>query len=465
MKRIIFGCLFVGIGILISFQGAQAKATQGNCPDGFVFIRMSGQCCVQRDTTLPEHGLIGYVGNSYCADGYISELEQRRAKGPVPGCPNSTTWPFLLSCKTRGEIRDEQLKPAEGYVKEQFRDKSQDDKKVIAHIGRVVGDKSQVQYWNPKKKRWIQAGKGTFLTLGAKVRTGPKVRIVIYNGKSGNDERIDLRPDSHITFEKLKYPGVPGVSKDHLPEVQLVYGALAFYHIARVGLINARDRIDELINPEGFDVYSPTVVAGIRGTRFAMTYSPKSRITRILVESGEVEGKRLDNGRSTLLRGGQMGTFKPSGTKKQSLDANLWKKITGQSLTSASGSGTSQRRNYNSEVANLRASNEVFVTSLYRSALHREPDSSGLAHWIKYLEKGQKRGWVASQFLSSQEYRSKRTSNRNFVRDCYQAILGREPDKGGWAHWTAKLDRGQNRTGIVKGFLASQEYRSRSGGR
>ncbi len=465
MKRSLLGYVIVIAGILLSFQQARAKATQENCPDGFVFIRMSGQCCVQRDTTLPEHGLIGYVGNSYCADGYISETERRRAKGPVPGCPGQTTWSYLLSCKSREQIRAEQLKPAEGYLKEQFRDKSQDDKKVIAHIGQVVGNKSQVQYWNPNKKRWIQAGKGTLLTLGAKVRTGPNVRVVIYNGKSGNDERIDLRPDSHITFGKVKYPGVPGVSKDHLPEVQLAYGALAFYHIARVSLMRARDRIKEIGNPEGFSVFSPTVATGIRGTRFAMTYSPKSRITRILVESGEVEGKRLDNGRSTRLKGGQMATFKPSGTRKQSLDAKLWKQITGGALASATGNSAGHARDYASEVANLSAPNEVFVRSLYRSVLHREPDSGGLATWVRHLERGQKRGWVVSRFLFSQEYRSHRSSNRNFVRDCYQAILGREPDKGGWSHWSAKLDRGQSRESIVQGFLASQEYHSRSGGR
>lgn len=76
-----------------------------NCPTGFLWERLSGQCCVQDRGTLPENGKIGYTGNSLCEDGYVGGYEQRPTtdgEGP-PGCPNYTSYAFLLSCTMAGD--------------------------------------------------------------------------------------------------------------------------------------------------------------------------------------------------------------------------------------------------------------------------------------------------------------------------------------------------------------------------
>lgn len=53
-----------------------------------------------------------------------------------------------------------------------------------------------------------------------------------------------------------------------------------------------------------------------------------------------------------------------------------------------------------------RASNEAFVTSLYRDLLGREPDAAGLAAHLGGLEGGMTRAQLRDVFLGSDEYRA-----------------------------------------------------------
>jgi len=71
-----------------------------NCPEGFHWERMSGQCCVQDFDTIPEHGLIGYTGNSICDEGYTGVYERLPTKNRegVAGCPNYASFAFLEEC-------------------------------------------------------------------------------------------------------------------------------------------------------------------------------------------------------------------------------------------------------------------------------------------------------------------------------------------------------------------------------
>lgn len=86
---------------------------QGNCPDGFTWERMSGQCCVQDRSTIPPHGKIGYTGNSFCEDGWYDVFDRRPTtdgQGP-PGCPGYTSFVFLVDCASSPEAaKEEQAK-------------------------------------------------------------------------------------------------------------------------------------------------------------------------------------------------------------------------------------------------------------------------------------------------------------------------------------------------------------------
>jgi hypothetical protein len=81
-----------------------AQEDNKNCPEGFHWERMSGQCCVQDYETIPEHGRLGYTGNSICDDGYVGVYQGRMTtnREGVPGCPNYNEFAFLTECLPQG---------------------------------------------------------------------------------------------------------------------------------------------------------------------------------------------------------------------------------------------------------------------------------------------------------------------------------------------------------------------------
>jgi hypothetical protein len=112
LRRLLVTLFAVGVGIPLTFallwvidvKLVAAQVERKNCPAGFHWERMSGQCCVQDYETIPDHGRIGYTGNSICDDGYAATYEQRPTtdgQGP-PGCPGYTSFAFLTSCIKSG---------------------------------------------------------------------------------------------------------------------------------------------------------------------------------------------------------------------------------------------------------------------------------------------------------------------------------------------------------------------------
>ncbi len=97
--------LAVGSALAVFASSALAQQEKENCPDGFFWERMSGQCCVQDRATLPRLGKIGYTGNSLCIEGYEGIYERRpttNGEGP-PGCPGYTSFVYLVECVTPEE--------------------------------------------------------------------------------------------------------------------------------------------------------------------------------------------------------------------------------------------------------------------------------------------------------------------------------------------------------------------------
>lgn len=128
-----------------------------------------------------------------------------------------------------------------------------------------------------------------------------------------------------------------------------------------------------------------------------------------------------------------------------------------------SGSSSSATANKGNAVAKIQANNDGFIRSLYFSILDRNPDAGGVNHWKRQLSYGKSRQWVITQFFKSREYLNRRKSHREYVRDLYQGILGRQPDSGGLSHWVNRLKRGSSRQAVLNGFLNSKEYRMRTG--
>jgi len=99
-----------------------------------------------------------------------------------------------------------------------------------------------------------------------------------------------------------------------------------------------------------------------------------------------------------------------------------------------------------------------WVTSLYKNILHRTPDSGGLTAWVNSIENGTQAKNVVSSFFYSREYTQKKTTDEQFITDCYSGYLQRKPDKSGTAHWLKTL-RAKGRSAVLNGFGNSKEFK------
>ena len=100
-----------------------------------------------------------------------------------------------------------------------------------------------------------------------------------------------------------------------------------------------------------------------------------------------------------------------------------------------------------------------FVTRMYQVVLGREPDANGLATWVNELDSGKmKAADIVTGFFNSPEYTGKNKKSEEVVKDCYNAMLGRDPDQGGATYWKAILDIGMSSDRVCSGFLGSQEF-------
>lgn len=103
---------------------------------------------------------------------------------------------------------------------------------------------------------------------------------------------------------------------------------------------------------------------------------------------------------------------------------------------------------------------EGFVRRMYQVVLSRNPDSTGLNNWTEKLNNHTA---TASDliygFFNSSEYIGKKKSNDEIVKDCYNAMLDRNPDASGKASWLARLDVGMTPMAVCKGFVGSNEFK------
>lgn len=101
----------------------------------------------------------------------------------------------------------------------------------------------------------------------------------------------------------------------------------------------------------------------------------------------------------------------------------------------------------------------MFVSRLYTKCLGRAYDVNGLNDWTKQLLTGISTGAsVASGFVFSDEYKSKHTSNLDYVTMLYATFLDRSPDSAGLLDWVNQLNYTSSRESVLNGFLGSQEF-------
>ncbi len=119
--------------------------------------------------------------------------------------------------------------------------------------------------------------------------------------------------------------------------------------------------------------------------------------------------------------------------------------------------------------------NADFVEQLYRTALGRPSDASGLAAWTTALNGGMSRADAALGFALSPEHAAnlKPTFDAGVyvpnpeaaeVARLYYGVLGRAPDSGGLAAWTSAVDHGTSLELITGSFLQAPEVQAKVGG-
>ena len=115
---------------------------------------------------------------------------------------------------------------------------------------------------------------------------------------------------------------------------------------------------------------------------------------------------------------------------------------------------------------------EALVVNLYREALGREPDSSGLAYHIGTLRDGLPRAQVIVNFIESDEAaRNFATSHpagvwvpdnaKTLVGMTYDAVFDRAPDAEGLAYWAARIGSGTEVRTLVQEIANSPEFQAR----
>ncbi len=101
------------------------------------------------------------------------------------------------------------------------------------------------------------------------------------------------------------------------------------------------------------------------------------------------------------------------------------------------------------------------VIRLYFAFFKRTPDYGGANYWINKRKGGKNLNWIASSFAASSEFQNTygALSNLDYVKKIYLNVFDRQPDPGGLAYWTNKLDTHQKTRGqVMVGFSESSEY-------
>ncbi len=114
----------------------------------------------------------------------------------------------------------------------------------------------------------------------------------------------------------------------------------------------------------------------------------------------------------------------------------------------------------------FEANVQTVVTGFYRTILGREPDAGGLAFWTAEATRVVGLGAdvkevfyaMAMQFFSSAEYVAKNASDAQYITDMYKTFFVRDPSASELGYWQGELTAVQSRSALLNSFLFAQEF-------
>lgn len=100
------------------------------------------------------------------------------------------------------------------------------------------------------------------------------------------------------------------------------------------------------------------------------------------------------------------------------------------------------------------------MTLLYDAAFGRHPDAAGLVGWAEQVKAGASLSDVAQGFAGSNEFQQAIAGKDNgqIVDYLYETALHREPDASGLSSWTAQLDHGTAVATVLLAISQSAEH-------
>jgi len=100
-----------------------------------------------------------------------------------------------------------------------------------------------------------------------------------------------------------------------------------------------------------------------------------------------------------------------------------------------------------------------FVKRMYTVVLDRDYELGGYKFWGNKICTHELGGAdMAREFVFSEEYIEKNTTNKEFLTMLYKAILGRDPEDDGLKFWMKRMKSGYSRQIILEEFIESEEY-------
>ena len=204
----------------------------------------------------------------------------------------------------------------------------------------------------------------------------------------------------------------------------------------KVGEVDVK--VDRRYKVIDFSVSTPTCVSGVRGTHFTVKHEESPIKSTVTVYSGEVEVKpTICSAPAKMVSAGQQIT----------VDKNCFGRL------------EINDTDFSDALGKPCGSDKEFVRSLYQSVLERDLEVSfasgyGGAH-MRDLQSGESRSATILAFFNSPEYLDKQKGGQEFIRDAYQAVLGREPRTNESNQWP-RIDRNK----IIEQLYNSTEYRN-----